>query len=336
MKPIAPSPSFFPAFALRPRSDPAPSRISTGSPLRRQSPSERSSGGFLRCRRPTKRARRINCSLRSRTSPARRATACSPNGCAIAGGVRPRGGRRSSSTRCCCPTRPTLRSRCRRGMARLLEGRRDRRRSVFRPRRRRRLSRLLGVGRRDGAGRLREQRQSRPTTTGWRRTASTCKGKIALVRYSMPYSYRGFKALTAEQRGAAGHPHLLRPGRGWIQERQDLPGRTVGARKPHPARRHRLRLPRAWRSADAGMGLGAGREADRRRGRDLAAEDHERAAVVARCARRFSRRSRRRRAGGVAGRPADHLSRRRRIRARPHARARWTTGCARSGQSPAG
>ncbi len=30
------------------------------------------------------------------------------------------------------------------------------------------------------------------------------KGKIVLVRYSMPYSYRGFKALTAEQRGAAG------------------------------------------------------------------------------------------------------------------------------------
>jgi N-acetylated-alpha-linked acidic dipeptidase len=30
------------------------------------------------------------------------------------------------------------------------------------------------------------------------------KGKIALVRYSVPYSYRGFKALTAEKRGAAG------------------------------------------------------------------------------------------------------------------------------------
>jgi N-acetylated-alpha-linked acidic dipeptidase len=30
------------------------------------------------------------------------------------------------------------------------------------------------------------------------------KGKIALVRYSVPYSYRGFKAMTAEQRGAAG------------------------------------------------------------------------------------------------------------------------------------
>jgi N-acetylated-alpha-linked acidic dipeptidase len=30
------------------------------------------------------------------------------------------------------------------------------------------------------------------------------KGKIVLVRYSVPYSYRGFKALTAEQHGAAG------------------------------------------------------------------------------------------------------------------------------------
>jgi N-acetylated-alpha-linked acidic dipeptidase len=30
------------------------------------------------------------------------------------------------------------------------------------------------------------------------------RGKIALVRYSVPYSYRGFKALTAERRGAAG------------------------------------------------------------------------------------------------------------------------------------
>ena len=30
------------------------------------------------------------------------------------------------------------------------------------------------------------------------------RGKIVLVRYSVPYIYRGFKALTAEQRGAAG------------------------------------------------------------------------------------------------------------------------------------
>jgi N-acetylated-alpha-linked acidic dipeptidase len=30
------------------------------------------------------------------------------------------------------------------------------------------------------------------------------RGKIAIVRYSVPYSYRGFKALTAQQRGLAG------------------------------------------------------------------------------------------------------------------------------------
>jgi N-acetylated-alpha-linked acidic dipeptidase len=30
------------------------------------------------------------------------------------------------------------------------------------------------------------------------------RGKIALVKYSVPYSYRGFKALTAQERGAAG------------------------------------------------------------------------------------------------------------------------------------
>jgi N-acetylated-alpha-linked acidic dipeptidase len=30
------------------------------------------------------------------------------------------------------------------------------------------------------------------------------RGKIVLVRYSVPYSYRGFKALTAQERGAAG------------------------------------------------------------------------------------------------------------------------------------
>jgi len=32
----------------------------------------------------------------------------------------------------------------------------------------------------------------------------TVSGKIALVRYSVPYSYRGYKVLTAQQRGAAG------------------------------------------------------------------------------------------------------------------------------------
>ena len=36
-----------------------------------------------------------------------------------------------------------------------------------------------------------------------RRNGIDVKGKIVLVRYSMPYSYRGFKALTAEREGAA-------------------------------------------------------------------------------------------------------------------------------------
>ena len=36
------------------------------------------------------------------------------------------------------------------------------------------------------------------------RWASAVAGAIVLLRYSVPYSYRGFKALTAQQRGAAG------------------------------------------------------------------------------------------------------------------------------------
>ncbi|HUJ21265.1 MAG TPA: hypothetical protein VLX58_07070, partial [Bryobacteraceae bacterium] len=36
-----------------------------------------------------------------------------------------------------------------------------------------------------------------------RRHHISVKGKIVLVRYSNPYSYRGFKALTAEREGAA-------------------------------------------------------------------------------------------------------------------------------------
>src|ERR1700682_3246730 len=36
-----------------------------------------------------------------------------------------------------------------------------------------------------------------------RKNGTSVKGKIALVRYSNPYSYRGFKALTAEREGAA-------------------------------------------------------------------------------------------------------------------------------------
>jgi N-acetylated-alpha-linked acidic dipeptidase len=44
-----------------------------------------------------------------------------------------------------------------------------------------------------------------PADYDWLRSKGIdIKGKIALVRYSVPYSYRGFKALTAQRRGAAG------------------------------------------------------------------------------------------------------------------------------------
>jgi N-acetylated-alpha-linked acidic dipeptidase len=44
-----------------------------------------------------------------------------------------------------------------------------------------------------------------PADYDWLRSKGVdITGKIALVRYSVPYSYRGFKALTAQHRGAAG------------------------------------------------------------------------------------------------------------------------------------
>ena len=60
-------------------------------------------------------------------------------------------------------------------------------------------------------------------------------------------------------------PDLLRSGRRWVQEGQDVSGRPVGTGEPYSARRHRLRLHGARRSADAGLGVGARRTADRAR-----------------------------------------------------------------------
>ncbi len=84
------------------------------------------------------------------------------------------------------------------------------------------------------------------------------KGKIALVRYSVPYSYRGFKALTAQQRGAAAILIYSDPADDGFAKGKVYPGRTVGPAEPHPARRHRLRLHGAWRSIDARLGVDAG------------------------------------------------------------------------------
>ena len=48
-------------------------------------------------------------------------------------------------------------------------------------------------------------RERQPADYDWLQAQGIdVRGKIVLVRYSVPYSYRGFKALTAQTRGAAG------------------------------------------------------------------------------------------------------------------------------------
>ena len=129
------------------------------------------------------------------------------------------------------------------------------------------------------------------------------RGKIVLVRYSVPYSYRGFKALTAQRRGAAAMLIYSDPAEDGAKQGRGVPGRPVGQREPHPVRRHSLRLHGAGRSAHARLGVGARRPAHTgRRGR-VAAEDHQRAAVGARRAGPVAGDGRAGCAGGVAGRP---------------------------------
>ncbi len=94
-----------------------------------------------------------------------------------------------------------------------------------------------------------------------RKNGISVKGKIVLVRYSNPYSYRGFKALTAQREGAAAMLIYSDPAGRRLQERQSRSRRTLGSRVSHPARRHHLRLHGARRSAHARMGLGSRREA---------------------------------------------------------------------------
>ena len=145
------------------------------------------------------------------------------------------------------------------------------------------------------------------------------KGAIALVRYSVPYSYRGFKALTAQQRGAAGLLIYSDPADDGFGKGTRLPGGTVGASEPRPAWRHRVRLPRAGRSADARMGLDPGRATHRSIASCFPARDHQRSALVEGRARapRGDRWSRS--AAGMARRTAADLSARRRAARRAHA-----------------
>ena len=54
------------------------------------------------------------------------------------------------------------------------------------------------------------------------------RGKIALARYSVPYSYRGFKALTAQRRGVAALLLYSDPADDGFKKGEGLPVGTVG------------------------------------------------------------------------------------------------------------
>ena len=86
------------------------------------------------------------------------------------------------------------------------------------------------------------------------------RGKIVLVRYSNPYSYRGFKALTAQRQGAAAILIYSDPAEDGYKQGHSISGRPVGTRKPHPARRDHLRFSGARRSAYARLRFGSRRE----------------------------------------------------------------------------
>ena len=140
-----------------------------------------------------------------------------------------------------------------------------------------------------------------------RKNGVSVRGKIVIVRYSNPYSYRGFKALTAEREGAAALLIYSDPADDGYARGKVYPGWPVGSGEPHPARRHHLRFHRARRSADAGMGFAPRREARGRERRALAAQDHRAAALVARRQAAAREHERRRGAAGMARRAADHL-----------------------------
>ena len=128
------------------------------------------------------------------------------------------------------------------------------------------------------------------------------RGKIVLVRYSVPYSYRGFKALTAERRGAAGILIYSDPAEDGITKGPVYPDGPWGTRAISSLAVFRYRLSRAGRSADAWLVVGKGRAAYREGRSGLAAEDRQRAALGARRPRAAGDDGRRRGTSRMAGR----------------------------------
>jgi len=111
------------------------------------------------------------------------------------------------------------------------------------------------------------------------------RGKIALARYSVPYSYRGFKALTAQKRGASALLLYSDPAEDGFKKGAVYPAGPWGARKSSAKRRYRLRLQLARRSAHTGLGLGAGRTFSSRGNSCFNADDRSGANVLQGCAK---------------------------------------------------
>ena len=132
-----------------------------------------------------------------------------------------------------------------------------------------------------------------------RKNGIDVRGKIVLVRYSNPYSYRGFKALTAEREGAAAILIYSDPG---------VPERSVRAGDSLSARGDRVRLSAGRRSNDAGLAILAGRNAHSSAGRLARTQNHGAAAIVARREATARKHGWAARAGGLARRIALQIS----------------------------
>jgi hypothetical protein len=91
------------------------------------------------------------------------------------------------------------------------------------------------------------------------------KGKIVLVRYSNPYSYRGFKALTAQREGAAAILIYSDPAEDGYKKGKVVPNGPWGPEYHIQRGAHHLRLHGARRPAHSRMGLRPRRQTDSRR-----------------------------------------------------------------------
>ena len=109
------------------------------------------------------------------------------------------------------------------------------------------------------------------------------KGKVVLVRYSNPYSYRGFKALTAEREGAAAILIYSDPAEDGFKKGKVVPNGPWGP-EYHIQRgsiTYDFHGPR--RSAHSRMGLDSRRQTHSRRAGSFYSENYGAAAFLARC-----------------------------------------------------